>query len=338
MARQTVADVLVDTLAARGVERIYGVSGDSLNGITDSIRRHGHLRWVHVRHEETAAFAAGAEAHLTGRLAVCAGSCGPGNLHLINGLYDCHRSRVPVVALAAQVPSSEIGSGYFQETHPEHLFAQCSHYCELVSQSEQMPRVLEIAMQTAVSRRGVAVVVLPGDVALREASQRLSRLQFPEPSPLVCPSDDELAALARLLDGAARVTILGGAGCAGAHAELIELAGRLNAPVVHALRGKEFIEYDNPFDVGMTGLLGFSSGYHAMKSCDVLLMIGTDFPYQQFFPESATVVQIDVRGEQLGRRTKVDCGLVGDTKTTLRALLPRLQQHRDDTHLKAARG
>src|SRR5947208_10969199 len=337
MARQTVADVLVDTLAARGVERIYGVSGDSLNGITDSIRRHGHLRWVHVRHEETAAFAAGAEAHLTGRLAVCAGSCGPGNLHLINGLYDCHRSRVPVVALAAQVPSSEIGSGYFQETHPEHLFAQCSHYCELVSQSEQMPRVFEIAMQSAVSRRGVAVVVLPGDVALREASQRLSRLQFPEPSPLVCPSDDELAALAKLLDGATKVTILGGAGCAGAHAELIELAGRLNAPVVHALRGKEFIEYDNPFDVGMTGLLGFSSGYHAMKSCDVLLMIGTDFPYQQFFPESATVVQIDVRGEQLGRRTKVDCGLVGDTKTTLRALLPRLQQHRDDTHLKAAR-
>jgi len=337
MAKQTVADVLVDTLVARGVERMYGVSGDSLNGITDSIRRHGHLRWVHVRHEETAAFAAGAEAHLTGRLAVCAGSCGPGNLHLINGLYDCHRSRVPVLALAAQVPSSEIGSGYFQETHPEHLFAQCSHYCELVSQPEQMPRVLEIAMQTAVSRRGVAVVALPGDVALREASQRLSRLQFPEPSPLVCPSDDELAALAKLLDGATRVTILGGAGCAGAHAELIELAGRLNAPVVHALRGKEFIEYDNPFDVGMTGLLGFSSGYHAMKSCDVLLMIGTDFPYRQFFPEAATVVQIDVRGEQLGRRTKVDCGLVGDTKTTLRALLPRLQQHRDDRHLKAAR-
>src|SRR5467141_285630 len=337
MARKKVADLLVEVLAKAGVRQIYGVSGDSLNGITDSIRATKQIQWIHLRHEETAAFAAGAEAHLTGRLAVCAGSCGPGNLHLINGLYDCHRSRVPVLALAAQVPSSEIGSGYFQETHPEHLFAQCSHYCELVSQPEQMPRVLEIAMQTAVSRRGVAVVALPGDVALREASRRLSRLQFPEPSPLVCPSDDELAALARLLDGAARVTILGGAGCAGAHAELIELAGRLNAPVVHALRGKEFIEYDNPFDVGMTGLLGFSSGYHAMKSCDVLLMIGTDFPYQQFFPESATVVQIDVRGEQLGRRTKVDCGLVGDSKTTLRALLPRLQQHRDDEHLKAAR-
>src|SRR5438309_8760929 len=178
MARQTVADVLVETLVARGVERTYGVSGDSLNGITDSIRRHGRLRWVHVRHEETAAFAAGAEAHLTGRLAVCAGSCGPGNLHLINGLYDCHRSRVPVLALAAQVPSSEIGSGYFQETHPEHLFAQCSHYCELVSQPEQMPRVLEIAMQTAVSRRGVAVVALPGDIALRHCNSQPLSLDF----------------------------------------------------------------------------------------------------------------------------------------------------------------
>src|SRR5437660_6520673 len=322
MAKKSVAALLVETLEQAGVERIYGVCGDSLNGITDSIRKQERVQWVHVRHEESAAFAAGAEAHLTGRLAVCAGSCGPGNLHLINGLYDCHRSRVPVLALAAQVPSSEIGSGYFQETHPEHLFAQCSHYCELVSQPEQMPRVLEIAMQTAVSRRGVAVVALPGDVALREATQRLSRLQFPEPSPLVCPSDDELAALAKLLDGATRVTILGGAGCAGAHAELIGLAGRLNAPVVHALRGKEFIEYDNPFDVGMTGLLGFSSGYHAMKNCDVLLMIGTDFPYRQFFPQHATVVQIDVRGEQLGRRTKLDFGFIGDTKATVRALLP----------------
>jgi len=337
MAKKTVADLLVDTLVARGVERMYGVSGDSLNGITDSIRRRERLRWVHVRHEETAAFAAGAEAHLTGRLAVCAGSCGPGNLHLINGLYDCHRSRVPVLAIAAQIPSSELGSGYFQETRPEHLFAQCSHYCELVSQPEQMPRVLEIAMQTAVSRRGVSVIALPGDVALRGAGDRLPRLHFPEPSPLVRPSDDEIAALAKLLNGGTRITILGGVGCAGAHAELIELARRLNAPVVHALRGKEFIEYDNPFDVGMTGLLGFSSGYHAMKNCDVLLMIGTDFPYQQFFPEAATVVQIDLRGEQLGRRTKVDRGLIGDTKMTLRALLPKLEQHRDDTHLKAAR-
>ncbi len=336
MAKKRVADLLVQTLAEAGVERVYGVAGDSLNGITDSIRRQEKIRWIHVRHEETAAFAAGAEAHLTGRLAVCAGSCGPGNLHLINGLYDCHRSRVPVLAIAAQIPSPEIGSGYFQETHPEHLFAQCSHYCELISQPEQMPRILEIAIQTALSRRGVSVVALPGDVALRSAVEQQPRLHFPEPRPRVCPSDDELAALAKILNQSKKVTILGGAGCAEAHTELIELAGKLKAPIVHAMRGKEFIEHDNPFDVGMTGLLGFSSGYHAMMNCDLLLMIGTDFPYQQFFPEDATIVQIDIRGEQLGRRAKVHHGFVGDAKTTLRALLPKLDQKNDDKHLKTS--
>src|SRR5213593_3000533 len=336
MGKKTVAELLVETLVSRGVERMYGVSGDSLNGITDSIRRQDDLRWVHVRHEETAAFAGGAEAHLTGRLAVCAGSCGPGNLHLINGLYDCHRSRVPVLAIAAQIPSTEIGSGYFQETRPEHLFAQCSHYCELVSQPEQMPRVLEVAIQTAIARRGVSVIALPGDIALREAVEQQPRLHFPEPRPSVCPSDDEITALANILNESKKTTILGGAGCAGAHAELIELASKLQAPIVHAMRGKEFIEYDNPFDVGMTGLLGFSSGYHAMMNCDLLLMIGTDFPYQQFFPKDAAVVQIDLCGEQLGRRTKVDYGFVGDTKTTLQALLPKLEQNRNDDHLKAS--
>jgi len=336
MAKKRVADLLVDTLAEAGARRVYGVAGDSLNGITDSIRRQEQMRWIPVRHEETAAFAAGAEAHLTGRLAVCAGSCGPGNLHLINGLYDCHRSRVPVLAIAAQIPSQEIGSGYFQETHPEHLFAQCSHYCELVSQPEQMPRILEIAIQTALSRRGVSVVALPGDIALRNAVEQQPRLHFPEPKPRVCPSDDELAALAKILNQSKKITILGGAGCAGAHTELIELASKLKAPIVHAMRGKEFIEYDNPFDVGMTGLLGFSSGYHAMMNCDLLLMIGTDFPYQQFFPKDATVVQIDIRGEQLGRRTKVDHGFVGDAKTTLQSLLPKLDQKNDDKHLKTS--
>jgi len=336
MAKKTVADLLVEVLADAGVRRIYGVSGDSLNGITESIRIRGDMQWIHTRHEETAAFAAGAEAHLTGTLAVCAGSCGPGNLHLINGLYDCHRSRVPVLAIAAQIPSNEIGSGYFQETHPEHLFAQCSHYCQLISQPEQMPRVLEIAMQTAISKRGVAVIALPGDVALRDAVERGPRLRFYEPKPTVCPSDDELNVLAEVLNRSKKITILGGAGCAGVHTELIELAGKLQAPIVHAMRGKEFIEYDNPFDVGMTGLLGFSSGYHAMMGCDVLLMIGTDFPYQQFFPKDATIVQIDLRGEQLGRRTKVDFGFVGDTKTTLRALLPKLDQNQDTAHLTAS--
>src|SRR6266404_6493900 len=336
MAKKKVAELLVDVLAEAEVERIYGVSGDSLNGITDSIRRKKQLQWIHVRHEETAAFAAGAEAHLTGRLAVCAGSCGPGNLHLINGLYDCHRSRVPVLALAAQIPSHEIGSGYFQETHPEHLFAQCSYYCELVSQPEQMPRVLEIAMQTAISRRGVSVIVLPGDVALRDAMEHGARPLFPEPKPHVCPSDDEIAALAKTLNEGTRITILGGAGCAGAHTELIETARKLNAPIVHAMRGKEFIEYDNPFDVGMTGLLGFSSGYHAMMGCDVLLMLGTDFPYRQFFPTDARIVQIDIRGEKLGNRAPLTMGLVGDVKNTIAALLPRLREKSDRTFLDKA--
>jgi pyruvate dehydrogenase (quinone) len=331
-----VAELIIETLAEAGIRRVYGLCGDSLNGITDSIRRRKQVQWVHVRHEETAAFAAGAEAHLTGELAVCAGSCGPGNLHLINGLYDCHRSRVPVLAIAAQIPSNEIGSGYFQETHPEYVFAQCSHYCELVSHPEQMPRVLEIAMQTAVSRRGVSVVAIPGDVALQAATVDSPRLHFPPPKPIVLPSDEEIGTLARLLNGSKKITIFGGAGCAGAHAELIALAGKLNAPIVHAMRGKEFIEYDNPFDVGMTGLLGFSSGYHAMMNCDLLLMVGSDFPYQQFFPKDAKVIQIDIRGEQLGRRTKVDYGLVGDTRATLTALLPKLKQNGDDRHLRAS--
>jgi pyruvate dehydrogenase (quinone) len=336
MAKKKVAELLMETLAQAGVERIYGISGDSLNAITESIRRQKKIRWVHVRHEETAAFAAGAEAHLTGRLAVCAGSSGPGNLHLINGLYDCHRNRVPVLALAAQIPSHEIGSGYFQETHPEHLFAQCSHYCELISHPEQMPRVLEIAIQTAVSRRGVSVIALPGDIAWCEAVEQEPRLHFPSPRPSVCPSSDEITALATILNDSEKVTILAGAGCAGAHQELVALAGKLNAPIVHAMRGKEFIEYDNPFDVGMTGLLGFSSGYHAMMNCNLLLMLGTDFPYQQFFPKEATVIQIDLRGEQIGRRTKVDHALVGDIQTTLQALLPKLEQNTRDKHLKAS--
>lgn len=336
MAKKNLAELLVDTLLAAGVKRVYGLAGDSLNGITEAIRTDESIKWIHVRHEETAAFAAGAEAHLTGSLAVCAGSCGPGNLHLINGLYDANRSRVPVLAIAAHIPSYEIGSRYFQETHPESIFRECSHYCELVSQAEQMPRVLEIAIQTALAKRGVAVVVLPGDVALREAINSKPRLHFPEISTTIRPSDEEIAKTAGILNESRKVTIFGGAGCAGAHTELIELAGKLKAPIVHALRGKEFIEYDNPFDVGMTGLLGFSSGYRAMMDCDTLLMLGTDFPYQQFYPEKATIIQVDIRGEQIGRRTKVDLGVVGDVKTTLRALLPNLTEKTDDQHLSAS--
>jgi pyruvate dehydrogenase (quinone) len=330
-----VADVVVDTLVRAGVKRIYGVAGDSLNGITETVRKRDDVAWVHVRHEEVAAFAAGAEAHLTGGLVVCAGSCGPGNLHLINGLYDCHRSRVPVLAIAAQVPSHEIGSGYFQETKPEQLFLGCSDYCELVSQPQQITRVLTIAMRTAIARRGVAVVVLPGDVALRACVDDAIGLGFSTAPAVLRPSDEDLRRAAAILDGARKVTILGGAGCAGAHDELMAVAARLQAPIVHAMRGKEFIEYDNPYDVGMTGLLGFSSGYHAMKNCDALLMLGTDFPYTQFFPKSARIVQVDVRGEQLGRRTPVTLGLVGTVKDTLQALTPLLQERGDRQHLGA---
>jgi len=330
---RTVSDVFVETLVAAGVTRVYGVVGDSLNGLTDVIRETTGIEWLHVRHEEVAAFAAGADAQVTGQLAVCAGSCGPGNLHLINGLYDCHRNRVPVLAIAAHIPSGEIGSGYFQETHPEHLFKDCSHYCEVVSQVEQMPRVLGIAMRTAVARRGVAVVILPGDVALRKSAAPALALGLDSRNSTTVPPADTLKKAAEILNAAHKVAILGGAGCAGAHAELIGVAGRLKAPIVHAMRGKEFIEYDNPYDVGMTGLLGFSSGYHAMMDCDALLMLGTDFPYQQFYPKDATIVQVDLRGEQIGRRTPVDLGVVGHVRETLQALTPLLDDKADRTYL-----
>jgi pyruvate dehydrogenase (quinone) len=328
-----VAEVFVETLVQAGVSRVYGVVGDSLNGFTNAIRVHKEIEWLHMRNEEAGAFAAGAEAHLTGEIAVCAGSCGPGNLHLINGLYDCHRSRVPVLAIAAQIPSQEIGSGYFQETHPEHLFKDCSYYCELISQADQMPRVLGIAMRTAIAKRGVAVVVIPGDVLARECSSPALSLGIHDSASVSRPSDRELGQAAEILNGAQKITILGGAGCEGAHDELVALAAKLKAPIVHALRGKEFIEYDNPYDVGMTGLLGFSSGYHAMMNCDALLMLGTDFPYQQFFPKKAKILQVDLRGEQIGRRTPVDLGLVGHVKDTLDALTPILQEKKDRSYL-----
>jgi pyruvate dehydrogenase (quinone) len=299
------------------------------------VRVRSGMGWVGVRDEETAVFAAGAEAALTGKLAVCAGRCGPGNLHLINGLYDCHRSRIPVLAIAAHIPSPEIGSGYFQEPHPERLFKECSHYCELVSHPSQMPRVLEIAIQTAIARRGVAVVVIPGDVALAEVVDQGRRTISSYARPEIVPHWTELDDLAAELNRGQKTTILAGAGCAGAHEELVELAGKLQAPIVYTLRGKEFVEHDNPYSVGMTGLLGLSSGYCAMMDCDTLLMLGTDFPYRQFYPEKARVVQIDMRVEQLGRRIYLDLGIVGGIAETLRALLPRIEQKPRHGHLDA---
>ena len=328
----TVADVMVAALKASGVRRVYGIPGDSLNGFTDALRRDGEVAWQHVRHEEAAGFAAAAEAAVTGELAVCAGSCGPGNLHLINGLFDANRSNVPVLAIAAQIPAEEIGGEYFQETHPQLLFRECSVYCELVSIPGQLPRTLEIAMRMALQRGGVSVVVVPGEIFLAEAPDT-EAVPVRAVSPVMRPDDQSLAAAAEVLNSASRVTILAGAGCAGAHDQLIELAAALKAPVVHAFRGKEFVEYDNPYDVGMTGLIGFSSGYRAMEHCDALVMLGTDFPYRPFYPENVPVIQVDIRGERIGRRVSVQVPLVGTVRDTIEALTPMISVKTDGAHL-----
>ncbi|HYP73739.1 MAG TPA: thiamine pyrophosphate-binding protein, partial [Microbacterium sp.] len=325
-----IAEFFIDTLKRAGIDRVWGLPGDSLNAFTDALRRDGGIRWLHMRHEEAAAFAAGADAELNGELAVVAGSCGPGNLHFINGLFDANRNRVPVLAIASHIPSAEIGSSYFQETHPQELFRECSVYVELVGDPAQLPWVLEIAMRAAVEKRGVAVVVVPGDVFFADAPERRPSAPITATRSTVLPDGGALASAAELLNGAGKVTILAGAGVAGAHDEVVALAARLQAPIVHALRGKEHIEWDNPYDVGMTGLLGFSSGYRAMEKCDALLMLGTDFPYRQFYPAKAKIVQVDLRGEQLGRRTPIDLGLVGGVRETAAALLPLIDDGRSD--------
>jgi pyruvate dehydrogenase (quinone) len=329
----TVADVLVETLQKAGVRRVYGVAGDSLNGLTDSIRAHEGIDWRMVRHEEVAAFAAGGESQITGQLAVCAGSCGPGNLHLINGLHDCQRSRVPVLAIATQIPSAEIGTNYFQETRPEHLFMTCSDFCEIISTPEQMPRVLAIAMRTAIAKRCVAVIVIPGDVLTKICTSPAIALGIDAPAASVLPPATSLKKAAELLNSTKKITILAGAGCVDARLEVLKLAELLQAPIISALRGKEMLEYDNPFFVGLNGLLGMTSAYKAMQGCDTLLMLGTDFPYSQFYPEGIKVIQIDIRGEQIGRRTRVDVGLIGDVKYTLKALTPLLAKHKS-SHLE----
>ncbi|GAB3285464.1 pyruvate dehydrogenase [Parasphingorhabdus pacifica] len=319
-------------LVQAGVRRIYGIVGDSLNPVVDAVRRSGEIEWVHVRHEETAAFAAGAEAQLTGSLAVCAGSCGPGNLHLINGLYDAHRSGAPVLALASHIPSEQIGTGFFQETHPEELFDECSHFCELLSQPEQMPRLLRSAIQTAAGRRGVSVLVLPGDVAHKPVAHSTGRgVVDCEPSTVV-PPESQVAALADSLNSAERVMLFCGAGTRGAHSEVMELAGRLNAPVGHALRGKEWIQYDNAYDVGMSGLLGYGACHEAMHRADRVVLLGTDFPYNDFLPQANTV-QVDIEPAHLGRRTVLDLAVQGDVRETIRAVLPRLEQKTDRGYL-----
>ncbi|MEN3794472.1 ubiquinone-dependent pyruvate dehydrogenase [Fulvimarina sp. MAC3] len=333
---KTIADLLTETLADCGVSRIWGVTGDSLNGIAASLEKQKSIKWMHVRHEEVAAFAAGAEAAVTGELAVCAGSCGPGNLHLINGLFDCQRNHVPVLAIASHIPSSEIGLNYFQETHPTELFKECSDFVELVSNAKQMPEILHRAIRTAIGRQGVAVLVIPGDVSLQEVEEGVKSTIAPLARPAVTPPVQEIDRLAETLDGSEAVTLLCGAGCAGAHDEVVALAERLNSPTVHAYRGKEHIEWENPFDVGMTGLIGFSSGYHAMMECDTLVMLGTDFPYRNFLPKKAKVIQVDRDPSALGRRANLHQAIHGDVKATIDQLLPKIREGRSDAFLKTA--
>jgi pyruvate dehydrogenase (quinone) len=329
-----VADKLVEMLVQAGVKRIYGVVGDSLNSITDAVRRTKGIEWVAVRHEEVGAYAAGAEAQLSGNLAVCAGSCGPGNVHLINGLYDCHRSYAPVLAIAAHIPSSQIGTSYFQETHPERIFTDCSYYCEMISSASQMPRTAQSAIQTALSRRGVSVLVLPGDVALLQVPKDFPPHELRSVRSEIRPAEDDLNDLAKLLNSSGKCTLLCGSGCEGAREEVLALAQALQAPVVHALRGKQYVEWNNPNDVGMTGLIGFASGYRAMENADTLLMLGTDFPYADFYPKKSKIVQLDVRGENLGRRARLDMGLVGHVRETIRALLPKIEKKKKSAHLE----
>jgi pyruvate dehydrogenase (quinone) len=329
------ADELIRRLAEAGVERIYGVVGDSLNPVTDALRLNNKVKWIHVRNEEAGAFAAGAEAQLTGKLAACGGSCGPGNLHLINGLFDAHRSNAPVLAIASHIPSSEIGTGYFQETHPQNLFQECSHYCELISNPAQFERVLHIAMQSAMGKGGVGVIVLPGDLAGQEIPAEAASRSLVTHRPSIRPGEKDLARLADLINSAKRVALFCGIGCENAHDEVVALAEKVKSPVAHSYRGKPFVEYNNPYDVGMTGMIGFGMAYEAIHECDLLLLLGTDFPYDKFLPTKTKIAQIDIRVERLGRRSKLDLGIWGDVRETLKALLPMLATKPDREYLDA---
>lgn len=332
MSSATLADQLIEVLLEAGVKRIYGVVGDSLNPVVDAIRRTDGIDWVHVRNEEAGAFAAAAEAQLTGRLAVCAGSCGPGNAHLIQGLYDAHRTGAPVLAIASHIPSVQVGTSFFQETHPDRLFVDCSGYCELVSQAGQMPRVARSAVQHSLGHGGVSVLAISGDVLHRSPETATGKTDVLTAKGIVTPAAEQVRALADRLNAADTVTLFCGAGVAGAHAEVMELAGKLCSPIGHSLRGKEWIQYDNPYEVGMSGLLGYGACYEATHEADLLVLLGTDFPYQDFLPGARTV-QVDHDATRLGRRTPLELAVHGDVGATLREVLPLVEQKSDRSFL-----
>ena len=331
---KSVADQLVEMLVNSGIKRIYAVTGDSLNEVNDAVRREGSIQWIHVRHEEAGAYAAGAEAQLNG-IACCAGSSGPGHVHLINGLYDAHRSGAPVIAIASTVPSFEFGTDYFQETNTIKLFDDCSYYNQIATTPKQLPRMLQSAIQTALHRKGVAVVGLPGDLTKMDAEEIETATQVFNPQPVITPSNDELQALASLLNQHNKITIICGIGAAEAHDEVVALSQKLNATVAYSFRAKMDMQYDNPNEIGMTGLLGLPAAFHSMHESDLLLLLGTDFPYTPFMPTNCKIVQIDTKPERLGRRAKVSMGLCGAITDTLKALIPSVKQKDDSSFLKA---
>src|ERR1700681_715630 len=326
-----VADLLVETLEAAGVKTCYGIVGDTLNRIAHAIDR-SEIDWVHMRHEEAGAFAAGAEAQLTGRLTVCAGSCGPGSLHFINGIYEANRNRAPVIVIATQIARQDLGFESIQEIDLVEVFKGCSVFCEMILTPEHARRKTVAACQAALTKRGVAVLVVPADVANAPAHEEPPYAVHAR-RPLIRPSDADLDEIAAILNKSDAITIYAGAGCAGAHDEVVATAARLKAPLAHTSRGKDFVAHDNPYNVGMTGLIGQASGYHAVLDCDVLLQLGADFAWAQFYPDRAKIVQIDLDPTHIGRRHPVTFGAVGDIKATLEALLPRLRQHEDNRFL-----
>ena len=329
---KNVSDQLVEILAEAGIQRIYAVTGDSLNHVNAAVHRNGKIKWIHVRNEETAAFAAGAEAQLNG-LACCAGSSGPGHVHLINGLYDAHRSSASVLAIASTLPTKEFGTNYFQETNTIRLFDDCSCYNQIANTPTQLPRMLQSALQHAVHKNGVAVLGLPGDITNLPAVAAETTAKLFRNKPVVKPSGDELLLLAELLNSHKKVTIFCGLGAADAHKEIIQLAEKLKSPVAYSYKAKMAIQYDNPYEVGLTGLLGIPSAYHSMHECELLVLLGTDFPYTPFMPFKNKIVQIDIKPENLGRRAKLDLGLCGDVKDTLQVLLPMIEMKEDVSFL-----
>jgi len=331
---RTVAEVMVETLTQAGAKRCYGVPGDTLNYFTDAVRRSG-IRWVHVRHEEAGAMAAGADALLTDELALCAGSCGPGSLHFINGLYESHRNRAPIVLIASQIVRDEQGFDFPQEVDFKAVYAAGTVFCEEIRTPAQARRMTAMAAQAALSKRGAAVLIVPLDVSRATAPDEPD-FAVHRAKPVVRPDEAELDQIAQALNHGKKIAIYGGSGCQRAHDQVIALAERLQAPVARTSRAKDFLEHDNPFDVGMTGIFGTKGGYRTLMDCDTLLLLGCDFAWRQFYPDKATIIQIDIDGTHLGRRHPVDIAAVGDVGPAIEALLPRLKPRTDRHFLDEA--